>query len=49
MQRHEPYRELGGDYFDKQRPDTTAKRLVKRLERLGSAVTLQQNPITGAA
>jgi transposase len=35
MQRHEPYRELGGDYFDKQRPDTTAKRLVKRLERLG--------------
>jgi transposase len=49
MQRHEPYRELGGDYFDKQRPDTTAKRLVKRLERLGYAVTLQQNPITGAA
>ena len=49
MQRHEPYRELGGDYFDKQRPDTTAKRLVKRLERLGYAVTLQQHPITGAA
>lgn len=49
MQRNEPYRELGGDYFDKQRPDTTAKRLVKRLERLGYAVTLQQHPITGAA
>jgi len=49
MQRNEPYRELGGDYFDKQRPDTTAKRLVKRLECLGYAVTLQQHPITGAA
>jgi hypothetical protein len=31
------------------RPGATAKRLVKRLERLGYAVTLQQNPITGAA
>jgi transposase len=49
MQRKEPYRELGGDYFDKQRPDATAKRLVQRLERLGYAVTLQQNPLTGAA
>jgi transposase len=49
LQRNELYRELGGDYFDKQRPDATAKRLVKRLERLGYAVTLQQNPITGAA
>jgi transposase len=49
MQRNEPYREVGGDYFDKQRPDTTAKRLVKRLECLGYAVTLQQHPITGTA
>jgi len=30
---HEPYRELGGDYSDTQRPDVTAKRLVKRSER----------------
>jgi transposase len=49
IQRKEPYRELGGDYFDKQRPDATATRLVKRLERLGYAVTLQKHPITGAA
>jgi transposase len=49
MQRKEPYRELGGDYFDKQRPDATAKRLVKRLERLGYSVALQQNPMSGAA
>jgi len=42
IQRKEPYRELGGDYFDKQRPEATAKRLVKRLEGLGYQVSLQQ-------
>jgi transposase len=41
IQRKEPYRELGGDYFDKQRPEATATRLVKRLERLGYTVALQ--------
>jgi transposase len=41
IQRKEPYRELGGDYFDKHRPEATATRLVKRLERLGYTVTLQ--------
>jgi len=35
IQRKEPYRELGGDYFDKRRPEATAQRLLKRLERLG--------------
>jgi transposase len=49
LQRHESYREWGGDYFEKQRPEATAKRLVKRLERFGYAVTLPQKPITGAA
>lgn len=42
IQRQEPYRELGGDYFDKRRPEATAKRLVKRLEKLGYQVLLQQ-------
>jgi len=42
IQRHEPYRELGADYFDKRRPEATAKRLVKRLEQLGYQVALQQ-------
>jgi transposase len=37
-----PYHELGSDYFDKRRPETTAKRLVKRLEHLGFQVALQQ-------
>src|SRR3990172_2146342 len=43
IQRKEPYHELGGDYFDKRRPEATAKRLVKRLERLGFQVSLQQS------
>lgn len=38
----EPYRELGGDYFDKRRPEVTVKHLVKRLEQLGYSVSLQQ-------
>ena len=45
IKRHEPYRELGGDYFDQRRPEATAKRLVKRLEQIGFQVTLQQTPI----
>ena len=49
MQRKEPSRALGGDSCDQQRPDATAKRLVKRLERLGDSVTLQQNPMPGVA
>ncbi len=35
IRRQEPYRELGGDYFDRRRPEATAKRLVKRLAQLG--------------
>jgi len=42
IQRKEPYRELGGNYFDQRRPEITAKRLVKRLENLGYVVSLQQ-------
>ena len=34
------YQELGGDYFDQLHPDRTARRLVRRLERLGLQVTL---------
>ena len=42
IQDKQPYRELGNDYFDKRRPESTAKRLVKRLEHLGFKVSLQQ-------
>jgi transposase len=49
VQRHEPYRELGADYFDRCRPQVTANRLVRRLERLGYRVTLQEQPAHAAA
>ncbi len=39
--RREPYRELGADYFDRQRPAATAQRLVQRLRKLGFEVTLE--------
>jgi len=41
VQRDEPYRELGADYFDRRNPETTAHRLVRRLEHLGYQVALQ--------
>jgi transposase len=49
IQRKEPYRELGGNYFDKRRPEVTANRLVKRLEQLGYSVSLQQTPAFASA
>ena len=49
IQTKEPYRELGGNYFDNRRPEATAKRLVKRLEQLGYAVSLQQAPALASA
>jgi transposase len=41
VQRQEPYRELGADYFDRRAPEQTAHRLVRRLEHLGYHVALQ--------
>jgi transposase len=35
------YRELGGNYFDERDRETTARRSVRRLERLGYKVTLE--------
>jgi transposase len=45
ISRKVPYQDLGGDYFDKRRPETTAKRLIKRLERLGLQVSVYE-PLT---
>jgi transposase len=42
IQRQEPYREAGADYFDQLQPEDTVRRLVTRLERLGYHVTLQK-------
>jgi transposase len=44
IQRQEPYRDAGADFFDRLQPEDTARRLVKRLEHLGYHVTLQNLP-----
>jgi transposase len=49
IERKEPYRDLGADYFDKRRPEATAKRLVRRLEQLGYQVSLEQSLAPAAA
>jgi transposase len=49
MKRKEPYHELGGDYFDRRRPEATAKRLLKRLEQLGFNVTVAPSTVPSAA
>jgi transposase len=45
IERKQPYIELGGDYFDKRRPEITANRLLKRLKHLGFQVTIQQSAV----
>jgi transposase len=40
LKRHEPYQDLGANYFDQQNPEATAKRLKQRLEKLGYQVSL---------
>ena len=41
LARHEPYRELGGNYFDERRRHFTVDRLATRLARLGYRVHLE--------
>jgi transposase len=38
------YQELGGDFFDQLNPVRTRNRLIRRLQRLGVAVTLAPRP-----
>ncbi len=45
IQRKEPYRELGGDYFDQRRPEATVKRLLKRLQQLGYDTSRIEQPL----
>lgn len=45
LQRDEPYRELGEDYFDRRRSEEDyRKRLVRQLEKLGHKVVLESLP-----
>jgi transposase len=41
------YQELGGDYFEKRQADALQRSLVRRLERLGHRVILEQPTATG--
>lgn len=45
LERKESYHELGSDYFDKRRPEATARRMVRRLESLGYLVSLQPSSV----
>jgi transposase len=46
LNRNEPYREAGGNYFERANPAALRRYLVKRLERLGHQVILE--PATAA-
>lgn len=41
LRRHEPYRELGGNYFDERKKESVVDRLIKRVEQLGYAVRIE--------
>jgi transposase len=43
--RQEPYRDLGGNYFDLHQKEAVTHHLVKRLEKLGFEVTLEPTPL----
>lgn len=49
IKRSTPYHELGADYFEKRNSELTAKRLIKRLEKLGYQISIQQQPVSSAA
>jgi transposase len=40
------YHERGGDYFDRRNPARTAKKLTRRLEKIGFQVTLKHTPLS---
>ena len=41
LARHEPYRDLGGDYYDRRKKERLVRYYTKRLEDLGCEVTVQ--------
>jgi transposase len=48
MERQEDYQELGGDYFDKRRSQSTVRRLSERLEQLGYQVLPKEQAVAMA-
>lgn len=45
LSRHEPYHDLGSNYFDERKKDSLINRLLHRLEKLGLAVTIEPTPV----
>lgn len=45
LSRHQPYQELGSDFYDQRRKDTKVSYLTKQLSKLGFVVTLDPAPI----
>jgi len=45
MKRRESYKELGGDYFEKQQVEQRSKRLIRQLESLGLRVTVEKKEV----
>jgi len=43
------YKERGGDYFDRRDPQRTARKLTRRLERIGFEVSITRRPIDPVA
>lgn len=41
LQQRAGYREMGGDYFDRQHTERIQRNLIRRLERLGLKVTVE--------
>ena len=41
LKRHQPYQELGANYFDERKKESVANQLTKRLEGLGYRVNLE--------
>lgn len=46
--REEDYHEMGADYFDRRNPEAAAKRLARRIEKLGYHVNLQPQTVAVA-
>lgn len=44
LSRRQPYRELGGNYYDERKRESVTNRLIRRLEKLGYQVALATKP-----
>jgi transposase len=49
LSRNEPYRDLGSDYFDQFKREFVAHHLVRRLEKLGFQVSVEDQAVLSAA